>query len=239
MPRPSPRPLVLLAHGTGDPAGRATLEAIAEAARQRLPGVDVRLGFVDVIEPAPGHVLAGTTGAVVVPLFLASGYHVNVDVPLAVAAADGARATSALGPDPALSGALLDRLHAASDLRSSASIVLAAAGSSNAGARAEVGTAAQALAAAATRAVTVGFLSGTGPSVGDAVDEALSGGGAVAVASYLLAPGHFQSRLERLGAERDVPVSAALGAHDRVVDVVLRRYAGVRPALSRDRVSAT
>ena len=43
----------------------------------------------------------------------------------------------------------------------------------------------------------------------------------VAVASWLLAPGVFQERLRRSGAD---VVAEPLGAHEHVVDAVLHRY---------------
>ena len=71
--------------------------------------------------------------------------------------------------------------------------------------------------------MTVGYAAGPVPSVADSVAAArtASGGGAVAVASYLLAPGVFQQRLEQAGAD---VVSGPIGADPRVVEVVLARY---------------
>jgi hypothetical protein len=43
----------------------------------------------------------------------------------------------------------------------------------------------------------------------------------VSIASYLLAPGHFQSRVLAAGAER---VSRPLGVDGRIVEVVVERY---------------
>ena len=45
--------------------------------RTALTGVDVRLGYVDVRGPKVDEAVAGLDRAVVVPAFLASGYHVR------------------------------------------------------------------------------------------------------------------------------------------------------------------
>jgi sirohydrochlorin ferrochelatase len=56
----------------------------------------------------------------------------------------------------------------------------------------------------------------------DAVAELRAGGaGKVAVASYLLAPGHFQMVLRAAGADL---VSEPLGNHAAVARLVLARY---------------
>ncbi len=70
--------------------------------------------------------------------------------------------------------------------------------------------------------MTLGYAAGPAPTVADAVRAArLARGGAVAVASYLLAPGLFQQRLEDSGAD---VVSAPLAPDPRIVDVVVERY---------------
>jgi sirohydrochlorin ferrochelatase len=111
-----PASLVLAAHGTGDPAGIAELDRLASLVALRLPGVAVRVGYVDVLGPSVAAVLSEVDGPVtLVPLFLANGYHVRADIPAAVADA-GRRditVTPALGPDPALVDVALDRLRAA------------------------------------------------------------------------------------------------------------------------------
>ena len=77
--------LVLVAHGTRDPAGGQVTYQLADMVRDRLPGVDVRVAFADVRSPNVAEVLASVDGpAVVVPAFLAAGYHVRVDIPTQV-----------------------------------------------------------------------------------------------------------------------------------------------------------
>ena len=74
-------PLLLVAHGSRDEAAHACVGAIADAVRVALPGVPVRVGYVDVRAPTVADAAAGLPGAVVVPAFLAAGYHVRTDLP--------------------------------------------------------------------------------------------------------------------------------------------------------------
>ncbi|HXV93973.1 MAG TPA: CbiX/SirB N-terminal domain-containing protein, partial [Pseudonocardia sp.] len=154
-------PLVLVAHGSRDEAAHACVTAIADAVRADLPGVDLRVAYVDVRAPTVAEAVAGLDTAVVVPAFLAAGYHVRVDLPaqLAEAGADPARfpVTPALGPDPLLTRAALDRLTAAG-WRPGDAVVLAAAGSSDPVALGEVRTAGRMLGAAVGRRVRVGYV---------------------------------------------------------------------------------
>lgn len=55
----------------------------------------------------------------------------------------------------------------------------------------------------------------------EVAEVAREAGGRVAVASWLLAPGLFQRRVQDSGAD---VVADPLGAHPRVADLVLRRY---------------
>lgn len=226
-------PLLLVAHGSRDEAAHACVGAIADAVRVALPGVPVRVGYVDVRAPTVADAAAGLPGAVVVPAFLAAGYHVRTDLPaqLADCGADPERfrATPAIGPDPLLARAARERLTDAGWRRGDA-VVLAAAGSSDAAALAEVRTAGRMLAAEVGRRVRVGFVAAGTPKV-DAVVAGLRAAGErrVAVASWLLAPGVFHTRLGAAGAD---VVAAPLGAHPDVVATIVARYrtAAVLPA---------
>lgn len=219
--------LVAVAHGTRAPEGPVVLAALLDDVRALLPGVDVRVAYVDVISPMLSDVLAEVPAgvrAVVVPMFLASGYHVRVDVPAAVAAmaSDGGRAvvTPALGPDPAVVAAVEARLRSAGPLPDA--VVLAAAGSSDADALAEVEVAASLLSLSLSRPVLPGYVTTASPSVPDAVARLRSDGYAtVGVASYLLAPGLFQQRLDSVGAD---VVAPPIGVHPLVAALIADRY---------------
>jgi sirohydrochlorin ferrochelatase len=125
-----------------------------------------------------------------------------------------------LGPDPRLAVALAERLRDAGH-RPGDAVVLAAAGSSDAAAVASVRVQADLLAAEPGKPVTVGFGSAAEPDVAAAVTAARAAGAdRVAIAPYLLAPGHFADRLADAGADL---VAGPLGAHPAVVELVLAR----------------
>ncbi|WP_370524258.1 sirohydrochlorin chelatase [Cellulomonas sp. APG4] len=236
--------LVGCSHGTADPDGRATILAILARIAEARPELDVREAFVDVQQPEVADVVrraveegGADDGApvVVVPLLLSAGYHVHVDIAAAVEPW-GARAVAApaLGPDPRLVELLDERLDQAGALPDDA-VVLAAAGSSDERATADVERVAAELARRRRGPVTVGYGSAAYPRVPAAVDAArASGARRVAIASYLLAPGFFHDRLQLAGADT---VSRPLGADARVVGTALDRWAeAVRPVLVHDLV---
>ena len=214
--------LLLAAHGTRDPVGAAVLRRLAATVQRRCPQ-PVRLSFVDVLAPRVPEALAAAPGrAVVVPAFLAAGYHVRVDLPAQVAAAGRSDVTVAepLGPDPALAGVLAARLAAAGWSPGDA-VVLGAAGSSDPTALADVHTAARALGARLGSRVRVGYLATARPRVADVVAGLRAAGEPrVAVAAWLLAPGLFFRMLDAAGAD---VVANPLGVHPAVVDLVLAR----------------
>lgn len=219
--------LVVCAHGTDDPDGRATTLAIAAAARYRLPGVTVRDAYVDVQRPTLDEVVDALVAAgervVIVPVLLTLGYHLEVDVAAAVARHPGRVATSGpLGPHEALVDVLMDRLHD-TGVHYRTPVVLGVAGSSRPDAAGVAHAVCEALGERWPGPVTVGFLAAASPSVEDAVADAraVSARGRVAVASYLVGRGYFQRRLE--GSGGDV-TTAPLGDHPRLVDVVVERY---------------
>ncbi|MGX7825108.1 sirohydrochlorin chelatase [Actinokineospora sp. 24-640] len=215
--------LVLVAHGTRSPAGAATVADLAERVRDRLPEVPVRVAFADVRAPDVTTALRAVRGpAVVVPLFLAAGYHVRVDVPAQVALSGRAAVVTAhLGPAPTLVAALHERL-AAAGWRPGDTVVLAAAGSSDPRALADTRRAAILLGARTGGPVRVGHAATAAPGIAEVVAEAR---GRVAVASWLLAPGLFHQAALDSGAD---VVAAPLGAHPRVADLVVRRYVEAR-----------
>ena len=221
--------IILCAHGTRDPLGRETVRSVVAAVAERLPGVEVLEAYVDVHGPDVAEVVAGLPSAegdavagVVVPLLLAAGYHVHVDIAHAVADRPDVRSTGALGPDDLLVDVLVERLEAAGALRGG-SVVLAPAGSSDARAQADSADMAARLEQRWGGTVRLGYAAGPVPSVADAVAaaRAVAGGEPVAVASYLLAPGFFQRRVEKSGAD---VVTAPIAPHPRLVEIVLARY---------------
>lgn len=241
MTTTAPPVLVLCAHGTDDPDGAATVHGLRDLAAAARPDLDVRVAYVDVQLPRVRRVVEEVVGSgrqvVVVPLLLSLGFHIEVDVAGAVGPFAGAVATGSLGPDPVLAEVLLDRLREAGAEPGDA-VVMAAAGSSRAGAARDALSVADALAHRWQGPVRVGFGSKATPSVSDAVDAAReaqttqAGGGRVVVAAYLVGRGFFHSRLSAAGADL---VTAPLGADPRLADLALRRYAlGVGRLLAAD-----
>lgn len=225
--------LVLVAHGTRNPRGVEMIAELAEAVGREVGAT--RVAFVDVLGPSPSEVLRVLDGpAVVVPAFLASGYHVHTDVPREVADSEHPQVivTRALGPDPVFARVMLERLRAVGWSAGDA-IVFAAAGSSDPRALLEHRRAAAMLAEIARVPVRIGYVATAHPTVPDAV--ALSrreGHSRVFVASYLLARGLFHSRLVDAGSDG---VADPLGLHPGIVDLVVDRFREGSAALSAAR----
>ena len=217
--------LVVLAHGTGDAAGRNTWGRLLVRLRAALPGVEVRLAYAGVARPQLADVLPRLAGpVVVVPAFLAAGFHVRVDVPgqLAAIGRDDVTVAEPLGPDLALVDVALARLAEAGGADRRA-VVLAAAGSTDPVAQEDLRVAAALFAARLGTGVPVGYIAGGEPRVADVV---AAQDRPVALATWLLAPGAFHRWLADAGA---VVVADPLGDHDGVVDVVVDRYVRSAP----------
>ncbi|MGL4745757.1 MAG: sirohydrochlorin chelatase [Dermatophilaceae bacterium] len=243
--------LVLCAHGTRDAAGRAVIRGVVEAVAAALPEMAVHEAYVDVHGPEVGEVVAALPPAdeiepradgrrvaesrdggqvpagVVVPLLLAAGYHVHVDLADAVRARPDVVVSPALGPDDRLVDILVGQMMAAgvatgAGVGAGAAVVLAPAGSSDARAQAGSAEMARRLGERLGRPVSLGYAAGPSPSVADEVTRMRAEGAAsVAIASYLLAPGFFQRRLEQCGAD---VVTGPLAPDPRLVDIVLDRF---------------
>jgi sirohydrochlorin ferrochelatase len=214
--------LILVAHGTRSSAGVSTIGELAAQVSARVGSV--RTAFVDVLGPNPAEVLSDVDGpAIVVPAFLASGYHVNIDLPARIGESGHAATTvtAALGPDPVLCTVTRQRLAEAGWTPGDV-VVMAAAGSSDRHARREVYSAATMLAQEVGE-VHVGFVATGAPRVRDVVRVLRAAGRRrIFIAPYLLAPGLFHDGLHDCGA---FAVAEPLGAHPDVVDLVVSRYA--------------
>ncbi|OLL16624.1 MULTISPECIES: sirohydrochlorin chelatase [unclassified Rhodococcus (in: high G+C Gram-positive bacteria)] len=221
--------LLLVAHGTRNPRGVEMIASLADAVSRDVGAT--RVAFVDVLGPSPAEVLRDSgRPTVLVPAFLASGYHVHADVPREVADSGhpAVAVTRALGPDPVLARVLLHRLSAAG-WKPGDAVVLAAAGSSDPRALGDVRRAADMLSALARVAVRVGYVATGAPRVPEVVAGLRAAGARrVFVASYLLADGLFHARLADAGADG---VAAPLGVHDSIVRLVAERYRSAAPAL--------
>ena len=222
----STRPLVLLAHGSRRPGPSCLLSRTAERVRTILPEVEVRTGYVELQPPDPATALKGLVDPVVLPFFLARGYHVLKDVPAAVERHGSGTVTGHLGVEEHLVEAVAQRLHEASaplgGLPGLDHVVLGAAGSRQAAALEEVEAITHLLEARLGRKVTPAYLSAARPSVRDAVSSARARGARrVGVATYLLAEGRFHRTLHSTGAD---VVAAPIGDHPAVAELVVHRY---------------
>ncbi len=210
--------LILALHGTRRASGTAFADRLREAVAARLPGVDVRLGFVDIHDERLADVVARQASSVIVPVFLAAGYHVDHDVALAVQASGGrAVATSHVGPE--LTAAIAERLRQAGGPGDA--VVLAAIGSSRPGAQAEVHATARRLSGLVGRPVEPGFIFASEPSLADAVAGLRKRGHrTITVATHAILPGLYQLHI----AELDLPASQPIGLHPRLLDAITSRY---------------
>lgn len=243
---PAGPPLVAVAHGSRDARSAATVRHLVRRLRQRAPEVEVRVAFLDLSEPSLPQVLDelhahGHREVTVVPLLLGTAYHARVDLPALIAdVADRLpllRVTvgDVLGPDELLEAATRSRLtdaladhpstgHPSSDV----GVVLAAVGSSHPPANAAVAAIADRWDRAGGFAAVTHAFATCSPDIDAAVARLRDRGVArVAVAPWFLAPGLL---LDDIGAQARradarAVVAAPLGAHDLVVEVVLRRYA--------------
>lgn len=218
--------LVACSHGTADAVGTASLSALAAAVRRQ--GVDVAEAYVDVHGPYVADVVRELDGnVVVVPLLLATGYHVRVDIADAVREWPQAKVARALGPDPRLPELLMDRMRTAG-VRPDDALVLAAAGSSDERSEESVRGTAESLARLRGTSVRVGYGASRDPRLACEVarTRVQHPDRRVAVASYLLAAGHFQRRVRACGADVITGPLLDPGEPDpRWVELVLDRFA--------------
>ena len=222
--------LLAVAHGSRHPGATETVTALVRQVERLAPVLDIQLAFVEHAEPSLADALdAAGPDPVIVPLLLSTGYHLTTDIAGAATAVDtaitaigtGPRVAGPLGPDPLLVTALAGRL-AEAGVPARTPVVLAAAGSSDPEATAQVRAQAGLLADALAAPVVASFAAAGRPAVAEAVASLrVRTGGPVAVATYLLAPGQFYDRLGQSGADW---VTAPLGAHPAVAALVIDRY---------------
>lgn len=224
--------LLLVAHGTRSATGRRVLGRVLLETRKQLGAVDCRLAWVDVQEPGPARVLADGVPTVVVPVFLARGYHVIHDVGQACHQAPGPVVQAPhLGAEPEVVRAVVQRLGDAGAVGAfgADAVVLAAAGSKDASSQTETRDLARTLTRLMGVPVTAAFASTATPTVAGAVAAARADGHRrVAVATHLLAPGFFANRIADAGGDI---TSEPLGAHPEIIDLLVRRYHEYAPRL--------
>ncbi|KHL12840.1 sirohydrochlorin ferrochelatase [Mumia flava] len=233
--------LLALAHGSRDPRSAATIAALTDSVACMRPDLRVETAYLELAQPDPASVIDrlvadGYDEIVVVPLLLTHAYHAGVDIPAVLDAArarhTGLRilATDVLGIQRSFLPILDARLRAA--LREARAteldgLVLAAAGSSDPLANAQIARAARAWGAHHNLPVLAAFASATPPATGEAVRQLRADGKRhIAVGSLFLAPGFLPSRAAELALEAGaVAVSEPLGSDPEIARVVLARYA--------------
>ncbi len=223
-------PLVLAAHGSPHPAHRPAIQALCDAVGRK---GDTVIGWLDHHQPdLVGAVAAarqrGAAGrrspVVVVPLLLTAGFHARVDVPGMLQGVRNVQISEPLGPDVLLAEAMIRRLDEAGTAPL-APVVLAAAGSSDPDAVAQVELVAGYLAERRPGPVSTGFLSGSGRPLDEAVALAVTEDPFATVAPYLIAPGTLAQRIsEQARAAGAIRVAAPLGAAPEMVELVRARW---------------
>jgi sirohydrochlorin ferrochelatase len=215
--------LILVAHGTRRPGG---VEMIAHLAAQvsTLVGRTVQVAFVDVLGPTPSEMLShADEPAIVVPAFLARGYHVRTDLPAHMMASGhpNVTVTPALGPSREIVRIVGQQL-VKSGWRPGDSVILGAAGTSDPRARVDLDTTAALLSALTRAPVDLGFAATGDPAVHEAVRNARRHGARrVLVASYLMSDGMFQERLHASGADL---ASRPLGTNPGLTHLIADRF---------------
>ncbi|MFC9797694.1 sirohydrochlorin chelatase [Streptomyces bacillaris] len=231
-PGDGPPTLLVVAHGSRDPRALRTVLALLDRVRDLRPGLDVRLGHIELNRPLLPDTLDGLRGAdaVLVPLLLGRGHHVKHDLPAAAAAAPFVRTRIAapLGPHPLLVEALYGRLveagwDAADQGDRRTAVVLAAAGSRDPDSAQDTRRTARMLEERLGGVPVVpAYASAATPTVPAALRRlAARGRYRTFVASYFTAPGRFAS-----AAAGAAPRTAALplGAHPAMARLLLHRY---------------
>ena len=186
--------LVLVGHGSRDPRSAAALHRLAERVRGLLPGVDVRLAFLELSVPSVEQVLGGLSGdAILVPLLLGKAFHATVDIPERLRNARASVVvTDPIGSQAAFTDALAERAGDSAD-----GWVLAGTGSSHRSANAELHHRARTLTARLGRPVRAAFVTAE-PGIEDAVAQLRAAGCAtIGLLPWFLAPGLLLDRAEQ------------------------------------------
>jgi sirohydrochlorin ferrochelatase len=233
------RAVLLVAHGSRNPAAEVVVRVLAARVRADLPGRQVAVAYLDFTTPTVGEALrqladAGAGEVVAVPLLFAPGYHLRVDLPAAIAEVRVGRPWLDVVIAPPLGAApqagepdrLLDALMAqlSPTLRYDA-VVLASAGSSDPHARAAIEDVAARWSDRIGRPVVSAYATACGPTVSEAIDQLRSRGfEQVAVSGLFLAPGRLPEAVRRTAVESGaVAVSGPIGADPRLVELVVQR----------------
>lgn len=214
--------LVTVAHGTRDRDSNLVARSITSQAARRLGGIQHTTSYVELSRPLLTTVMhEHLEPTIVVPLLLSTGYHVRHDVPEALNPL--AQLARPLGPHPLLAEVMCDRLRGAGARRGTP-VVMVAAGSNDPAVEPDLEIARALLQARWGAPVRLATVTARGRRLPEVLAEARQDG-EPAVVPYLLAGGHFASRVtveaRRLNVEKVAPV---IGDHPLVAELVARRY---------------
>lgn len=225
-----------------------TVARLVDEVRAQAPGTDVRAAFLDLSRPLLIDVLRGVHAeghrhVIVVPLLLGSAFHARVDIPALIAQVStespllDITVSEVLGPDRMLESAALARLaEAGAGADPELGVALTGVGSGQASANAAVARLARRWDAGGTFAAVTHAFATCGPGVDSAITRLRARGARrFAVAPWFLAPGLLLDRVGVLARQTtpDVQVAEPMGAHPRVAELVLRRYAEAASAALR------
>lgn len=239
-------PLLIVGHGTVDERGVAEFRSFVRRVRERMSGVDVAGGFIELAAPAVTEAWGELTGnghrdLAAVPLVLVAAGHAKGDIPAALERearrhpGTSYRFGRPLGPHPTLLTLLAERIAevVAPDRWAETAVVLVGRGSTDPDANAEVCKVARLLQETRGFAfVETAFVSLARPNVTEGLARArLLGARHVVVAPYFLFDGVLPQRVvtqaTAFGQEHpDVGVSVAgyLGDCAGLADLVVERY---------------
>jgi sirohydrochlorin ferrochelatase len=247
--------VVLVAHGSRDPRAEAAVGELAAAVQALLSGLTVSVAYLDFTQPSVGEALRGLaadghSAVVAVPLLFAPGYHVQVDLPAAIAEvrAGGTSLDVAVAaplgsaPEPGEPDLLLDaldcRLAEAAGRIGSDGVVLASAGSSDPRARAAIEGIARRWAARRGGPVLTAYATSGDRTVAEAIEQLRDRGcRTVAVSGLFLAPGRLPEAVRRSAVAAGAVVAEPLRATPALVRLMasraLARPVSVTPELAR------
>jgi sirohydrochlorin cobaltochelatase len=231
--------LLGVAHGSRDEASQQVVGELLAGAEALRPGLRTEAAYVDNASPSIRTVLQrlaedGVDDVVVLPLLLVASSHSKTDVAASVQAGRLAhpgmrlRYGRPLAPAAVLVELLAQRL-AQAGARSEDPVVLAAGGSLDPDANAQIAATARLLwEGRPWPAVEVAFASTTRPTVPEALERLrLLGFSRTSVALFFLGPGHLPGLVADQAtsfAGMDVVVAAPLGTSDAMSALVLDRY---------------
>jgi sirohydrochlorin cobaltochelatase len=244
----SREPLLIVGHGTVDPAGVGEFTAFVERMRVKLAPerIDVAGGFIELSAPAVTEawqylVERGHRRLTAVPLVLVAAGHAKGDIPAALQREVHRQPGSSfvfgrpLGPHPILLDLLAERIGAVVPPEEFAdtAVVLVGRGSTDPDANAEICKMARLLQETRGFAfVETAFVSLAVPNVADGLRRAkLLGAKRVVVAPYFLFDGVLPQRVVHQSVafgqsnpDVDVRVAGYLGDCARLADLVVERY---------------